>query len=133
MSTENLNTVKSFLAALSNGKYGEDLRDYYHPDIIQTEYPNLLTKEKTDRDLGKLLEASRSGIKVLLSQRYELVNAYEFENVVIIEAIWIANIAVPIGKIPAGGEMSAHFAQFFEFKDGKIIRQRNYDCFTNFM
>jgi hypothetical protein len=25
--------------------------------------------------------------------------------------------------------MRARFAQFFEFRDGLIVRQRNYDCF----
>jgi ketosteroid isomerase-like protein len=29
----------------------------------------------------------------------------------------------------AGGEMRAYFAVFFEFRDGKIVAQRNYDCF----
>ena len=29
-------------------------------------------------------------------------------------------------------EMTAHFAQIFECKDGKIYRQRNYDCFEPF-
>lgn len=28
--------------------------------------------------------------------------------------------------------MVAHYAQFFEFKDGKIFRQRNYDYFEPF-
>ena len=32
-------------------------------------------------------------------------------------------------KTPAGSVMRARFAQFFEFRDGKIVAQRNYDCF----
>lgn len=28
--------------------------------------------------------------------------------------------------------MKAYFAQFYEFKDDKIIHQRNYDCFEPF-
>jgi hypothetical protein len=32
-------------------------------------------------------------------------------------------------KTPAGSVMRARFAQFFELRDGKIAKQRNYDCF----
>ena len=42
------------------------------------------------------------------------------------------SLAVPLGSIPVGGEMKAHFAHFYEFKDGKIFKQRNYDCFEPF-
>jgi ketosteroid isomerase-like protein len=28
-----------------------------------------------------------------------------------------------------GDVMRAHFATFIEFRDGKIVAQRNYDCF----
>jgi hypothetical protein len=51
---------------------------------------------------------------------------------VIIEAIWTGTLAIPLGNIPIGGQMKAWFAQFYEFKDGKIIKQRNYDCFEPF-
>jgi len=51
---------------------------------------------------------------------------------VAIELEWIGVLAIPIASIPAGGEMRAHFAIFLEFRDGKIVRQRNYDCFVPF-
>ncbi|WP_158500563.1 nuclear transport factor 2-like protein [Spirosoma radiotolerans] len=51
---------------------------------------------------------------------------------VIVEVIWRGVLAIPIGQIPAGGEMKTTFAQFFDYADGKIIRQRNYDCFDTF-
>lgn len=33
------------------------------------------------------------------------------------------------GRLAAGAEMRAHFAMFFEFRNGLIYKQRNYDCF----
>ncbi|MCB0631806.1 MAG: hypothetical protein R2824_20670 [Saprospiraceae bacterium] len=42
------------------------------------------------------------------------------------------NQKLPVGNLSAGEDMVAYFAQFFEFKDGKIYRQRNYDCFEPF-
>lgn len=46
-----------------------------------------------------------------------------------LEVLWTGTLAVPFGSIPAGGTMSAHFAVFLDFRDGKIVAQRNYDCF----
>jgi hypothetical protein len=37
-----------------------------------------------------------------------------------------------IGQLQPGQEMRAHFAVFLEFRDGRIRRQRNYDCFEPF-
>lgn len=129
-----LSIVKDFLRAIGEeGKTGDELETFYAKEILHTEYPNTLTKNLTTRDLRALKEASEKGSKIMQSQRYELVKAYESGNTVIIEAIWTATIAIPIGSIPAGGEMKAYFAQFFEFEQGKIIRQRNYDCFEPFL
>jgi ketosteroid isomerase-like protein len=36
---------------------------------------------------------------------------------------------VTFGAIASGTEMKASFAMFFEFRDGQIAVQRNYDCF----
>lgn len=41
----------------------------------------------------------------------------------ILECIWQGTLAISPGNIPEGGQMVAHFAQIFEFKDGKIFRQ----------
>jgi len=38
-------------------------------------------------------------------------------------------LAVPFGSLLVGGQMKAFFAVFLEFREGKIVRQRNYDCF----
>ncbi|MCW5880063.1 MAG: hypothetical protein KIS91_03900 [Anaerolineae bacterium] len=45
------------------------------------------------------------------------------------EVLWTGILAIPVGSIPVGGEMRAHFAVFIDFRDGKIVRQHNYDCF----
>jgi ketosteroid isomerase-like protein len=41
-------------------------------------------------------------------------------------------LGVPVGALTPGAEMRAHFAVFLDFRDGKIVRQRNYDCFEPF-
>jgi len=35
-------------------------------------------------------------------------------------------------NLPAGSEMKAFVAMFLTFREGKIISQRNYDCYPPF-
>ena len=63
------------------------------------------------------------------SQRYEVVNAVAGGDTVVLEVRWSGTLAISFGTIPAGGEMRARFALVLEFRDGRISRQRNYDCF----
>lgn len=131
--TQQLSLVKRFLKAIGEeGKSGDDLKEFYGDHILQTEYPNAVTKNVTTRDIEALKEGSEKGKKLFLKQDYELLHAYEQANTVVIEAIWRGTLAIPLGNLPAGGEMKAYFAQFFEFEQGKIVRQRNYDCFEPF-
>ena len=50
-------------------------------------------------------------------------------NSAAIEVLWTGTLAMSFGNLSAGSKMRAHSAMFFEFKDGKIASQRNYDCF----
>jgi ketosteroid isomerase-like protein len=81
------------------------------------------------RDLAALRAAAERGRKIVTSQRFEVVNAIASENQVAVEAIWTGTLAVPFGSTPAGGQMRARFAIFLTYRDGKIVRQHNYDCF----
>jgi ketosteroid isomerase-like protein len=86
----------------------------------------------TTRNLTSLKEASIKGRQIIDKQSYEITNTCHAGNSVILEARWTGILAIPLGNLKAGDKMEAYFAQFFEFKDGKIYRQRNYDCFLPF-
>ena len=51
---------------------------------------------------------------------------------VAIELEWIGILAVPVMNLPAGSEMKAFVAMFLTFRDGRIVSQRNYDCYPPF-
>ena len=121
-----------FIKTLQNRTSADELLRFYHPDIEQIEFPNAVTKNKAIRNLNDLKAGAEKGKKVLQKEEYEVVKSYSFENTVVIEAIWTGTLAIPMGNIPVGGTMKAYFAQFYEFKDGKIIKLRNYDCFEPF-
>lgn len=127
-----LSIVESYLRDLEEGMSGDALNKYYADNAQQIEYPNRLVPDGATRDLAMLQDGSVKGKRVLSKQKLEIVKSYESGNTVIIEAIWIGTLALPIGQIPIGGQMKAYFAQFFEFENNKITRQRNYDCFEPF-
>lgn len=133
MKNQLIEITKDFITMLQTRKSSDELLNFYHTDIEQVEFPNALTKNITVRKLDDLLLASERGMKVLEKEEYEIINTYSFENTTIVEMKFIGTLAIPIGNIPKGGKMIAHFAQFFEYKDGKIIKQRNYDCFEPFI
>jgi ketosteroid isomerase-like protein len=124
--------VIKFISAIENKKDFSVLAQFYHPEIEQIEFPNLLLKNKTTRNLNDLKEAFAKGKSVLQGEKYNILTSYIFENKVIIEAEWTGVLAIPIGSKKIGDELKANFAQFYEFKNGKIVRQRNYDCFEQF-
>lgn len=133
MEAKNSDIVTEFLKALSDGKSGDELKQFYDEEVVQTEYPNLLTGKTIARNLVEILEASVRGKQVITSQNYEITKSYAVDDNVIIEAIWTGVLAIPLGKLVAGDEMKAYFSQIYEFKNGKIIKQRNYDCFEKFV
>ena len=105
---------------------------FYAPDAVQIEYPNRLVPAGATRDLAALREAGERGRQVLVGQRYDVRHAVAAADRVALEVLWTGTLAVPVGSIPAGGEMRAHFAMFLDFRDGRIVGQRNYDCFEPF-
>lgn len=102
---------------------------FFTDDVIQVEFPNRLLPNGATRDLAALRDAAERGRKVMTAQRFEVVNSIASGEQVAVEAIWTGTLAVPIGSIPAGGQMRARFAIFLTYRDGKILRQHNYDCF----
>jgi ketosteroid isomerase-like protein len=105
---------------------------YFAPDVVQVEFPNRLVPSGARRDLAALREASERGKRVVGNERYEVRNGLEHGNEVALEVVWTATLVVPIGTLAAGATMRAHFGVFFTFRDGKIVSQRNYDCFDPF-
>ncbi|WOB06963.1 nuclear transport factor 2 family protein [Piscinibacter gummiphilus] len=132
MTTEesaNLATVRAYIKALESGAVGEALASFSTSDAVQIELPNKLNPQGGQSDLPTLLMRAEQGQKLLQHQTYKVRSEVAQNSTVAVEAEWSAVMAVPIASLPAGATMRAHFAMFFEFSEGRISRQRNYDCF----
>jgi len=135
--TANLETARRFLAAIeastdTSSITTDDADTFYAPDVVQEEFPNRFVPAGARRDLDGLRAAAERGKAVLSGQRFHVRDAYAVGETVILEVLWVGILAIAVGTLSAGQEMRAHFAVFLEFRDGKIVRQRNYDCFEPF-
>src|SRR5262245_1263215 len=124
-----LELTRRYFAALEGGATGEALASFYAPQVVQQEFPNRLLPHGARRDLAAILDAAERGQEVMASQRYELLCAMADGDRVAVEFLWSGTLSVPVGSLPAGAEMRGRFACFLEFRDGRIVAQRNYDCF----
>ena len=129
MARSRTDIAKTYLAALEAGATGDALAAFFTDDVVQEEFPNRLVPAGVRRDLAALLDGAVRGQKVMRAQRFELLGAVENGDTVALEVQWTGTVAVPLGGLPAGGQMRARFAVFLEFRGDKIARQRNYDCF----
>jgi ketosteroid isomerase-like protein len=124
-----LELTRGYFAALEGGATGEALAAFYAPEVVQEEFPNRFDPRGARRDLAAILDAAARGQRAMASQRYEVVQAVADGGRVAVEFLWSGTLAVPFASLPAGAEVRGRCACFLEFRDGRIVAQRNYDCF----
>lgn len=128
-----LETVKRFFELNEAFSISEsDFASVLHPEIEQTEFPNWITPGVVVSNFEVLLQRVPNGRKLLKEQKYEIQRAYEAGEALIAEVIWTAEVGADVGAFKAGQQLKAYFCCVFEFKDDRIYRQRNYDCFERF-
>ncbi len=127
--SENLELARQYLKAIESGASAEDMTQFFAPDVIVEIFPSKFFPNGSRDNLAGVLAAVERGKKAITSQTYAVRNALSSGDQVALEIDWTGTLAVPFQTIPAGGKMRAHFAAFLQFKNGKIISQRNYDCY----
>ena len=130
--TNKIDLIKRFFQLLQWFTTTEnDYKAILHPAIEQTEYPNLMIHAKRQRTFTNLMEGAEAGRKMLAYQRFEPTHFFETPDAVIAEYTWTGELKVKAGKLKQGQVLKAHVCSIFEFKDDKIYRQRNYDCYEH--
>jgi ketosteroid isomerase-like protein len=127
--TGNVSTARQYLDALGRLEGPEVIAQFLHPDVVQQEFPNRLTPQGARRDREAMIRGVERGRQLLTAQRFEFHNVLTVGDQVALEVTWTGTLAVALGTMPPGAEMRARFATFLEFRDGRIVAQRNYDCF----
>jgi len=127
--SDNLRIANDYIARLSNNAEAEELDAFFAPDAVQEEFPNRLVPNGATRDLAAMKEGRARGRALLSAERFEVLNAVADHDQVVMEVVWTGTVREARGPFAAGQKLRARFAVFMEFRDGRIIRQRNYDCF----
>jgi ketosteroid isomerase-like protein len=134
MGTANVELAREYLRAVESMGPAENVSRFYSADIEFHEFPNRIVPNGRVRTRADLQAAYGQAQKLLSSQRYDVRRVVENGDEVAVELEWTGTLAVPVAamNLPAGHEMKAYVAMFLTFRDGKIVSQRNYDCYPPF-
>lgn len=124
----NLEKIQLYLKSIEDGLFAP-LLELFTPDCVVEQLPNRIYPNGIRSGLSGMAAAFEKGRKLLSSQKYKIQRHVVEGDRVAVEVLWIGKLAMAFGNLPVGSELRAHSAMFFEFKDGKILSQRNYDCF----
>ena len=125
----NIERAYAYLRAIEDGTLREVFSEFFAPGVVIEWFPNRMSPDGSKSDLSGLSDAVERGKQLMSRQKYEVRSAMADGDRVVLEVTWTGTLAVPVQTIPAGGQMRAYFAMFLDFHGGKIIAQRNYDCF----
>jgi hypothetical protein len=105
-----------------------------HPQMRFHELPNRIRPKGGVDDLTAMRVGFRRAAegKVLRAQRYILGEVIEAGDRVVVEARWEGDLVIPLGQLKPGDMLVAHLCMVFRLVDGRIIEQRNYDCYEDF-
>ena len=103
-----------------------------HPEVVQIERPNKLYANGQSRGYDKMVADLPRGAKVLRKQSYPITAMHEAGDTVVVETRWEGIVNVPLGALQPGDAMVAHICMVITLRDGRIIRQVNYDCYEDF-
>lgn len=124
--------TRQYLEAVGALNSYEDVAEFCSPDMVFHEFPNRIAPEGRTRHAKDLRQGFEKGKQLLQSQTYDVKRVVESGDEVAVEVEWTGTLSVPVMNLPAGSVMKAFVAMFLTFRDGKIVSQRNYDCYPPF-
>lgn len=132
MSESTTALVERYLAAIVDpGASAEVVGTMLHPEMQFVERPNMFSPGGSQRDRAAVLDSLGRGRAMIGDQRFEVRDHYAVsDSHLVTRALWSGEAAIDLGPLPAGTRFRADSAMFFEFRDGLIYRQENFDCFA---
>ena len=132
MTETNGQRTRRFLAAVAALRSVDDVAEFYAAEVVLQELPNRISPRGRVSSAAEMRADFGRGQQMLRSQTFELQRLVEAGDDVAAEVVWKGTLAVPFETLPAGAEMKAYIGMFLTFRDGKIISQRQYDCYPPF-
>lgn len=127
-SIDNVETVHRYLQGIEQGSFTH-VKPLFTTDVVIEQLPNRIYPQGVQGTLSQMEDTFERGRKLFSRQTYEIKNSAAQGEMVAVEVLWTGILSVSFGNLAVGSQMRCHSAMFFAFVDGKIARQRNYDCF----
>jgi ketosteroid isomerase-like protein len=124
----NFDIARLYLAALSEGLGPEAIARFFSTDAVCEVLPSALNPRGERWDLEGIKAARKSSLARFASQEYELRGAAGGGSNVAMEVHWTGRLGVASATHASGRTLEARSAVFLKFRDGLIVRQRNYDA-----
>lgn len=124
-----LECVMGFIRTVEAGGGAEQLKPYLAEDFKLTEWPHVLAKAGSTRNLAETLDGAEQGRNIVSDQRFDVVRTTCEGPRVVLEMNWSATILLDLPYWNAGETMRARTTAVFEVRDGKIMSQDSYDCY----
>jgi ketosteroid isomerase-like protein len=122
--------VDRYLAAVSDlSAEPATLTALIDPDARFVEHPNLVAPSGRRRDAAAALAAREHSRRLLGRHRFDVREHIVSGDRVVTRATWTGTLAIDAGTLSAGSELSAECCMVFTVRDGRILRQENYDCY----
>jgi ketosteroid isomerase-like protein len=128
----NLELAHQYLALLQRDAASPELESLFAPEFTHREFPNRLNPQGRCLTRAQLKAAADKAARILIEQQYSVRHSVVQGDEVALEVEWSGSFNLAFGNTPAGQPLRASFGVFLTFKDGKIVSQRNYDCFDPF-
>ena len=131
--SEKMKTFLSFVNLIETGVTDSKAYEaFLHKEVEFYEYPNLITKQGQVRNFFAALKGVEAGKNLMAEHSYKYLDWFELDEKLVIESLWTGTIAMDVAHLKKGDQLKAHICMIIYFKEGKIIRQRNYDCYEPF-
>jgi ketosteroid isomerase-like protein len=122
--------ARGYLTALSEGHGPEAIAGFFSEDAIQELLPSPLNPRGVRRGRTSIARAREKSLAVFPTETNDLRGASGEGSRVALEVLWSGVAAADRAAFGRGQQVESRSAVFLEFRDGLIVRQRNYDCVT---
>jgi ketosteroid isomerase-like protein len=128
----NLETARRYLKLLERDPSAPELLAVFDPEFVFYEKPNRLNPNGRTLKADELRALTIKAKQIILEQTYVVRNALAVGEEVALEVDWMGRFNVAFAATPAGQPIRATLGMFLTFRAGRLVSQRNYDCYEPF-
>ena len=129
MASANVASTYAYLRAVASMGPFENVARFFSSDVTFQEFPNRISPQGRVSRAADMQAGYEKGRAIMRSQVYDVQRIVESGDEIAVELEWTGIRAVPVLGLSAGSKTLAFVALFLAFRDGKIVSQRNYDCY----